>query len=443
LPRTDVSTDAMLNSMDSLTSERLGAMQLFFVAAEGSVEQAEALLAARVDPNSRDYEKRCPLHIAAGFGNLLMMKTLIDHGAEVNVVDYWGQTPLFECERGNHTKGETLLKDKGAKLQMLRMQKQSVREKWDLKRSDVHIGEELSRTLKSTVHRASWNGLDVVVKASLCGASGMTPEEEEEELLHEISVLGSIRHPDLVMFLGCCLQESPFMFITEYMPGGDLEKHYQRKRAENRVSAWAPPHKVVNRWARSILRALNFLHHCSTPIIHRDLKPMNILLTADLQAKVTDFGICRTVPCPVGSPHKSADQSRFGNDQHVPLARASAESNMTRGVGTWRYMAPEVARGRRYSEKIDIYAWALILYFMSSGRQPFHEYADLATVLDEFSGGLEPRPRASECPAKFRRIMESGWHVDPGKRPSAADLTEGLVEIHSKASGCGAWLFAR
>jgi len=401
-------------------------MHLFFVVAEGSVEKAKALLAARADPNMRDYEQRCPLHIAAGYGNLQMISVLIEHHAEVNVMDFWGQTPLTQCERGKHNRVERLLKDHGAKIQKAEMQKQAIWEKWELKRSDVHMGEELSRTLKSTLHRATWNGIDVVVKCSLPDPAGTIPQGMDDELLHEISVLASVRHPDLVMFLGCCLQESPAMFVAEYMPGGDLERYYAAKRREKGKSPWAPSQNVVNRWARGILRALNFLHHCSMPIIHRDLKPLNILLTADHhQVKVADFGISRTMLKMGNSPPK-----KYITD--VVVADKAAANNMTRGVGSWRYMAPEVARGNAYTEKIDIYAWGLILYFMSSGLQPFHEYSDPERVLQEFSNNKEPRPKVAECPAKFRAIMECAWHVDPGERPGAGVLTERLVEIHGK-----------
>mmetsp|Transcript_65338 Transcript_65338/g.116479 ORF Transcript_65338/g.116479 Transcript_65338/m.116479 type:complete len:427 (-) Transcript_65338:229-1509(-) len=419
-----------LDSVDSNRDERMRGMDLFFVAAEGSVEQAKILLDARVDPNFRDYEQRCPLHVAAGFGNIPMMKLLVERGADVNATDRWGFTPVYQCEQGKHSKAARMLKGNGAKLQRIELQQQAQREKWEVRRSEVHIGQELSRTLKSSVHRATWNGIDVVAKFILDEDAGVSSEELEHELLHEIALLATVRHPDLVMFLGCCLQESPMMFITEFMPEGDLERYYGSK-AKEKGRAWAPGPKTVSRWARSILRALHFLHHCSEPIVHRDLKPLNILLTATLDAKVSDFGISRTMYR--GTPDKD-----YWKPKAAPVTTANSDK-MTAGVGSWRYMAPEVARGEGYTEKVDVYAWALILYFMGSGLQPFHEYADAKHVLDEYSKGNEPRPNSSECPACFRLSMEAAWHILPEKRPSAAELGERLVEDRGQgqcATGC-------
>jgi len=411
----------------ALQEERTRGVDLLFAAAEGSLEQAKDLLSARVDPNFRDYEKRCPLHVAAGTGKCLdVLQLLIDHKADVNTSDCWGQTPLFQSQRGGHISAEQLLKANGAKLLKTRLQQQSVREKWEVRRSEVKLGAELSRTLKSVVHRATWNGTEVVAKFSVPDSQELTPEELEDEMLHEIALLSTVRHPDLVMFLGCCLQESPIMFITQYMPKGDLESYYASKRAEGRP--WAAAKKVVNRWGRSILLALNFLHTCSQPIIHRDLKPLNILLTESLEVKVTDFGISKVT-------HKKAPQWMSPLRQY-PASKNSDASCMTGGVGTWKYMAPEVARHEKYTEKVDIYAFGLILYFMSCGRQPFHEYQDPVQVLEEFSRGMEPRPKASECPAVFRPVMEAAWDGMPQKRPEAGALVEHLVEIHSGSSAC-------
>ena len=75
--------------------------------------------------------------------------------------------------------------------------------------------EELNTTLKSTISLGRWNGTQVVVKSSLGDGNDFT-----EELLHEIEVLSSLRHPDLVMFLGACLEDQQISCVTEYS-GGD------------------------------------------------------------------------------------------------------------------------------------------------------------------------------------------------------------------------------
>jgi len=125
--------------------------------------------------------------------------------------------------------------------------------------------EELSTTLKSTISLGRWNGTQVVVKSSLGNDFDFT-----EELLHEIEVLSSLRHPDLVMFLGACLEpDQPIMCITEYLSGGDLERYMKMQRQQ---TVWHPGLQQVLQWSSAVARALAFLHNRRVPILHRDLQ---------------------------------------------------------------------------------------------------------------------------------------------------------------------------
>lgn len=123
--------------------------------------------------------------------------------------------------------------------------------------------QELSTTLKSAISLGRWNGTQVVVKSS----GGV---EFTEELLHEIEVLSSLRHPDLVMFLGACLDDS-VMCVTEYLPGGDLERYYMKMRQEHQ-QLWHPDLLQVLHWSSAVSRALAFLHNRKVPILHRDVQ---------------------------------------------------------------------------------------------------------------------------------------------------------------------------
>ena len=68
----------------------------------------------------------------------------------------------------------------------------------------------------------------MVIKANLQGEDDFT-----EELLHEIELLSSLRHPDLVMFLGACLEPSEALWcISEYLPEGDLERYFMKMQVE-------------------------------------------------------------------------------------------------------------------------------------------------------------------------------------------------------------------
>merc|ERR1712157_40950 len=114
-------------------------------------------------------------------------------------------------------------------------------------------------------------------------------EATKAELLHEVQILATLRHPDLVAFMGACLDEAPLMLITEFVSGGDLERYYMAKRSELRT-IFRPRLGQLLQWSLCVARALCYLHQFRPPIIHRDLKPLNLLLTDDLKRlKLLDF----------------------------------------------------------------------------------------------------------------------------------------------------------
>eukprot|EP00929_Paragymnodinium_shiwhaense_P088046 TRINITY_DN48248_c0_g1_i1.p1 TRINITY_DN48248_c0_g1~~TRINITY_DN48248_c0_g1_i1.p1 ORF type:complete len:494 (+),score=99.29 TRINITY_DN48248_c0_g1_i1:73-1554(+) len=430
-------------SMSNTTmDERIDCMRLCYAARDNNVSQVRDLLSSKVDPSVADYEDRTALHLAAlNPGAVELINILLDNKADVNARDTMGQTALSRARQAELFTIEKLLVARGAEVGIESLQQTADYEHWAIPRGEVKMGKKLSSTLKSEVYLATWRSTNVVAKLCIQDEQHL---QEQQEIMNEISILAKLRHPDLVMFLGACLQESPIMFITEYMPVGDLEHYYQSKRREKDALVWHETSPSVNRWGIQVSRALTFMHNCHQPIIHRDLKPLNLLLTSTLDVKVTDFGISTIIrrhrkpewkesPA-VGSTNTDGPAS--------PRRKDTGDSNrayeMTGGVGSWRYMAPEVTRHEKYTEKVDIYSFGLILYFMSSGRVPFHEFKDPGEVLKKYTLGEEPRPKTGDCHASFRSIMEAAWRPKSSERPSAEELVELLVEAmsHAKAS-CG------
>lgn len=405
--------------------EQYATMKLCYAAADDDVDALREILTGRADPNAGNYEGRAPLHIASAAGNDQAVKALLELRADPNVLDHCGRTPLYEAEMRGDIKVETALSLGGAKLQQERVVFMSQRGKWAIHRSNVQLGTKLSETLKSDVYRGEWMGIEVVAKFAKAAQAAEVgrlrsrtqvfteAETVRLELLHEIQLLATLRHPDLVMFLGACLEDTPIMFITEFMPGGDLENYYMKKRKE-RQGVYAAPLSQQVRWNNCVARALTFLHNSDPPIVHRDLKPLNLLLTSDLQnVKVVDFGIS----CVKRKP--PMDMTSEGRQS----------CKLEGGVGTWTYMAPEVVRYEDYNEKADVYSFALIMFFISSGREPFYELGDPELVLQQYVQGNEPRPQVNQCHAKLRGIISAAWAADAGQRPAAFELLHMLGEV--------------
>jgi len=412
---------------------RASAMELCYASVDGNITAMRNLLENGADVNFQDYSGQTALHIAAASeSDSNVAKLLIEFGSMVNVADKMSRTPLDVALASGNVQVEEVLRENGAKIRQARLENEAIQGCWAIDRKDVVIQEKLGCTLKNKIFKGKWREIDVVVKFALekrttmarkhskgssqegkqdCGTSA---QQQYEELLHEISILQSLRHPDLVMFLGACLKDEPIMFLTEYMPRGDLDRYFRAKR-KARQGLWQPPMHQILSWSKALCRALSFLHGCSKCIIHRDLKPLNLLLDQSLELKVTDFGISKL----------------------ASGGTCSEYTKMTGGVGSLRYMAPEVVRHELYNEKADIYSAGLIFYFISSGRDPFHEVGkDPEKVLNQFLAGEEPRPTVSDCPGCLRGIMHDAWDQNINKRPSASTLYQQLSAIPAGNACC-------
>ncbi|CAJ1355476.1 unnamed protein product [Effrenium voratum] len=288
--------------------------------------------------------------------------------------------------------------------------------------ADVILKKVMCCTHKSIVCRAEWQGRTVVAKRVKQDMSEDDPaevkvrESSTREMMHELQILSVISHPCLVNLLGATISrdQSP-MFLTELMEGGDVENYMRKEKETSLDHHFKPRYSLAMRWIQSTAEALSFLHNLPHPIIHRDLKPLNLLLTKDLDVKVTDFGISKIMP-----------EKKSGLHDFEP-------ARMTGGVGTWRYMAPEVVRYQAYTDRIDIYALALIAYFVFSGRQPFDKFCrnDPERILKAYLQGKEIRPELDMFMGSMetRSFLQEAWHADAAKRPSAAQCVERLSEI--------------
>ncbi|RLO00268.1 hypothetical protein DYB28_010163 [Aphanomyces astaci] len=195
------------------------------------------------------------------------------------------------------------------------------------------------------------------------------------------------------------------MLLTEFMNGGDL-----RQVLELTPPSFQWVHKL--RCALSVAEGLVYLHLMDPKVIHRDLKSRNVLLDADFNAKITDFGI----------------------------ARETDDATMTAGIGTFRWMAPEVLLDGHYTEKADIFSFGVILSELSTNIVPYSDlrndkgnvYMDTAIMAKVMTGELIPT-FASDCPRWYLDVATACLALDPLERPTAMKTA---YTIRRQVEGC-------
>ena len=125
-----------------------------------------------------------------------------------------------------------------------------------------------------------------------CKADDGTSGRVRDSFSAEVRTLGSIRHKNIVRFLGCCWNKSTRLLMYDYMANGSLGAVLHERRGAGAQLEWDVRYRIVLGAAQGIA----YLHHdCVPPIVHRDIKANNILIGLDFEAYIADFGLAKLV----------------------------------------------------------------------------------------------------------------------------------------------------
>jgi serine/threonine protein kinase len=255
--------------------------------------------------------------------------------------------------------------------------------------------EEVGRGHMGIVFRARDKVLDRIVALKRIRAGVLAEAREIRRFYIEARAAAQLKHPNIVPIYGMGHFQGEHCFTMEWVPGGSLADHLDRYTSDARAAV-----ALMAKAARAIHAAHEKM------IIHRDLKPANILLTAQGDPLVSDFGLAKL-------PDTSADLTIPGQL-----------------MGTPAYMSPEQAAGEAWNvtPATDVWALGAILYELSSGKRPFLG-RDAKQVLRRVLEANPPLPRSvnPSVDKPLERIILGCLRRNPAERyPSAEAFADDL-----------------
>jgi serine/threonine protein kinase len=260
---------------------------------------------------------------------------------------------------------------------------------------DFELLQEIARGGMGVVYRARQMTLNRIVALKMILSGRLATDEDITRFRTEAEAAARLQHPHIVAVHDVGAIDGQHYFSMDFIEGISLAQKLQNGPLPGRTAA---------RYVRLIARAIHHAH--KQGILHRDLKPSNILIDAEDEPHITDFGLAK----------------RLGGD--------SGQTRTGVVLGTPSYMAPEQAAGKsqQLGPACDIYGLGAVLYELITGRPPFRAETPLDTVMQVMDRDPPP-PRLlnSNIDHDLETICLKCLEKDPRRRYATAEaLAEDL-----------------
>jgi len=273
------------------------------------------------------------------------------------------------------------------------------REKWELNNDDVELIEKIGRGNFGDVFKARLKNNAMAVAVKTCKVT--MPDEQKKKFLQEGRILKQYEHPNIVRFIGICVQKQPIMIVMELVPGGSL-LNYLRTSADKLAT------KALLGMCQDAASGMSYLE--SKQCIHRDLAARNCLVGDTNIVKISDFGMSRE------------EEEYIVSDglKQIPI----------------KWTAPEALNYGKYTSLCDVWSYGVLSWeIFSKGGTPYQGMTNTRARELIDSGYRMPAPEGT--PDEVYQLMLRCWQYDPDDRPHFTEIHATVDLLYSRTRDPG------
>ncbi|KAK2646087.1 hypothetical protein Ddye_021282 [Dipteronia dyeriana] len=262
---------------------------------------------------------------------------------------------------------------------------------WTIDLRKLNMGPAFAQGAFGKLYRGTYNGEEVAIKILERPVNNLEKAQLiEQQFQQEVMMLATLKHPNIVRFIGGCRKPMVWCIVTEYAKGGSVRQSLAKR--QNRSVAL----KSAVKQALDVARGMAYVHGLG--LIHRDLKSDNLLISNDKSIKIADFGVARIEVQTEG---------------------------MTPETGTYRWMAPEMIQHRPYTQRVDVYSFGIVLWELITGMLPFQNMTAVQAAFAVVNKGARPII-PNDCLPVLGEIMSRCWDSNPDVRPPFSEVVRML-----------------
>lgn len=329
--------------------------------------------------------------------------------------------------------GITSEEDKTTKTSIRRTKRENFSSPFAIDYESLTFVRKIGKGSFAEVWAGQWLHMPVAIKVF-----GSLEYEEDDttscselrmkNFLAEVETLSQLRHPNVLLYMGACIDpEKPLCIVSELFNGGSVYDYLHGLNAKPFSTTQAT---FV---ALGVARGMHYLHSSIPIVLHRDLKSSNVLVDKHLNhVVICDFGLSILA------------DNRSQSTRKKKTAKQS--------FGTPYTMAPEVMLGETYRAYSDVYSFSILLWEIFTGRQPFAGLKPIQMMFQVSEGKRPPLVRGSEefsespedldsvpdaqliVPRRIAKLIKRGWNAEPEKRPAFEEILLELEQFQTEIS---------